>query len=134
MKNYFVLDTKAAIMKRIRGALEKDNEVRRFWEKAEVEMVFNDDDRRLLLVNLLILPGFSNRLVKEIKNLLGTDANKCQIDIWSIERKRFFPTLKQRCFSAKTRRAIVSKIRSGNLEVILAKVSNEKIAMSINWK
>lgn len=134
MKNYFVLDTKEAIVKQMRINLRKDDEVRRFWEEADVKMVFNDDDKRLLLVNVLTLPNLSKHLVDEIKNFLGKDAEKCQIDIWSIEAKRFFPTLKQRCFREKTRRAITSKIKFDNLEIVLAKVANGKIAMAINWR
>lgn len=135
MRNFLVLDTKEAIVDRMRENMRKDEEVRQFWEEAEVKMIFPDDDKdkRFLLVNLLTLPSFSKRLVEEIKNLLGDDADKCQIDIWSIEPKRFFPTLKQRCFRENIRRAPVSKMKSANFEVILAKVSNEKIAMAITY-
>lgn len=136
MKHYLILDTKEAIVEWMRKFMGKDDEVRQFWEKAEVKMIFTDDDKskRLTLLNMLTFSNFSRSLVKEIKNLLGSDADKCQIEIWSIEPKRFFPTLKQRCFRENTRKAIISKIKSGNSEVILAKVSDEKIAMSINWK
>ena len=136
MKHYLILDTKEAIVEWMRKFMGKDDEVRQFWEKAEVKMIFADDDKskRLTLLNMLTFSNFSKSLVKEIKNLLGSDADKCQIEIWSIEPKRFFPTLKQRRFRKNTRKAIISKIKSGNSEVILAKVSDEKIAMSINWK
>ena len=136
MKHYLILDTKEAIVEWMRKFMGKDDEVRQFWKKAEVKMIFTDDDKskRLTLLNMLTFSNFSRSLVKEIKNLLGSDADKCQIEIWSIEPKRFFPTLKQRCFRENTRKAIISKIKSGNSEVILAKVSDEKIAMSINWK
>lgn len=135
MRNFLVLDTKEAIVDRMRENMRKDEEVRQFWEEAEVKMIFPDDDKdkRFLLVNLLTLPSFSKRLVEEIKNLLGDDADKCQIDIWSIEPKRFFPTLKQRCFRENIRRAPVFKLKSTNFEMILAKVSNEKIAMAITY-
>lgn len=136
MRNFLVLDTKEAIVDRMRENMRKDEEVRQFWEKAEVKMIFPNDDKekRLLLVNLLTLPNFSKRLVEEVKDLLGSDADKCQIDIWSIEPKRFFPTLKHLCFRETTRGAIISKIKCSNCEVVLAKVSNEKIAMSIRLK
>ena len=135
MRNFLVLDTKEAIVDRMRENMRKDEEVRQFWEEAEVKMIFPDDDKdkRFLLVNLLTLPSFSKRLVEEIKNLLGSNADKCQIDIWSIEPKRFFPTLKQRCFRENTRRTSVFKLKSANFEVTLAKVSNEKIAMAITY-
>lgn len=135
MKNYLVIDTKAAIVDKIRENMKKDKQVRRFWEEVEVKMVFPDDDKekRHLLVKMITHPNFSKNLVEEIKKIMGNDAKECQIDIWCIEPKKFFPTLKQKCFRETTRKTPISKIKNGNCEVTLAKVSNAKIAMAITY-
>lgn len=136
MRNFLVLDTKDAIVKQIRENMKKDEEVRQFWEEAQVRMIFpgDDDVKRPLLIKFLTQPNFSKNLVEEIKKLMGNDATKCQIDIWGIEPKKFFPTLKQRCFKAVTRKSSqISKIKDCNCEVTLAKVSNAKIAMAITY-
>ena len=139
MSSFLILDTKAAIVNKMRGNMErsheKDEKVMRFWEKTEVKMIFPDDDKekRDLLVSILTLPNFSKHFVDEIKKLMGNEAKEYKIDIWCIEPKRFFSTLKQRCFREHTRKAPISKMKSSNCEVTLAKVSNEKIAMAITY-
>ena len=139
MSCFFILDTKAAIVDKMREnmerSLEKDEEVIRFWKEVEVKTIFPEDDKekRHLLVKLITHPNFSKRLVEEIKKLMGNEAKECKIDIWCIEPKRVFATLKQRCFREHFRRAPVSKLKSPNCEVTLAKVSNEKIAMAITY-
>ena len=132
MSCFLILDTKLAIVDKMREnmerSLEKDEEVIRFWKEVEVKTIFPEDDKekRHLLVKLITHPNFSKRLVEEIKKLMGNEAKECKIDIWCIEPKRVFATLKQRW-------APVSKLKSPNCEVTLAKVSNEKIAMAITY-